>query len=94
MYVLRLIATAGNGSTKIIGDRHALIVLVREDSTEKAEKAALEGLRQNCWEYAELQEIAPLEPKLGLSQAVEEAVNDAATHGFSLIVFNDPIPRH
>jgi hypothetical protein len=94
IYVLRVIATAGEGSTGIVGERHALIVLVREDSIEKAEQSAREALQENSWGFPEIEEISPLNPKLALSKTVEDAISDAAVHGFSLIVFNDPIPKH
>jgi hypothetical protein len=94
LYVLRVIATADPGSTGIVGERHALIVLVRGDTTEEAKQAALEGLRRRFWGSPHLEEVSPLSPGLGVSKTVEDAISDAAVHGFSLIVFNDPIPKH
>lgn len=94
LYVLRVIATAGPGSTGIVGERHALIVFVCGASTEEAEGAALEGLGRHLWELPDLQEISLLSPGLGISKTVEDAISDAAIHGFSLIMFKDPISKH
>ena len=94
IYVLLASATAGVGNAKTLGDRHPLIVLVREDSAEKAQRIALEGLARNFWELPEIKEVKPLNPKLGLGQNMEAAISDAAVHGISFIVYDDPIPKH
>jgi hypothetical protein len=93
IYVLKIIATACEGSAGITGERHDLIVLIREASIEEAGKAALARLKRNLWEHPEIREIVPLNPKLGVPQVLEDAISDAAIRGFSLLVYK-PISKH
>jgi len=69
-------------------------VLVRENSAAEAEASARNVLDRNFWELPEVKQAAPLNPKLGVSQVAEDAITDAASHGVSLIVYDDPILPH
>lgn len=94
IYVLSVIASVIEGNPRIIGDQHALVVLISENSSEEAQKSAKEILKRSSWEFLEIKEISLLAPKLGISEETEEIINDAIIHGSSIIVFADPIPKN
>jgi hypothetical protein len=94
VYVLMVQATAGPGSAKIPGDRHALAILVRQNSEDEARGAAGDFLKQRSWELPEILQIAVVNPKLNLSKTIEDGLRDAHVHGVSMFVFTDPIPKH
>jgi hypothetical protein len=94
IYALMVNATASVGNSRPHGRRHAIIVLVREETDPEAQHAALAALEQNLWEQPEVRQIAPVNPKLGLSDTLESAIADAPVHGIALVVYDTPLPNH
>jgi len=94
IYVLRIIATAGAKSARMLGERYDIIVLVEEVLPEAAEQAAKQFIARSSWTQPEVQQIAPLAPKLGMSPILEKAVEDARKNGLAMIVYDTPVPKH
>lgn len=94
LYVLRVTATAGPSSGMKLGDRHASIVMVQKATEEEARRATIDVLKQRSWHSPEILEVALVNPTLNLPSTVESALRDARVHGFSIIVFSDPLPKN
>jgi hypothetical protein len=79
---------------EVSGNRHQIIALVRQATASEAENMAIDALSRTYWELPEVKRVAPLDPNLGISTTVEDAISDAAVHGVSLIVYDIPIAPH
>lgn len=94
IYVVLVHAMALVGNDKIVGDRHALLVFVSEDSIEEAKIVASKVLEDCFWGEIEIKKASIVDPKLGVSKDMEDAMSDAAVYGSAIIVYSDPIPKN
>ena len=94
IYAVLVNATAAAGNARVLGSRHAIIVLLREEDKANAEHAALATLERNLWEEPEVRRIAPVNPKLGLSEVLQGALINAEIHGVALVVYDNPLPSN
>lgn len=98
VYALRIAAIAGPHCGKKLGDQHALLVMIRRNSEEEARRAVVELLNAHSWQSPEILQMKAIDvaeaEQANLAENTMHALRMAQAHGFSMVVFDDPIPKN